>query len=58
MRTINGQQALTATADFTDSKMGPMTEYLTWIYTPKTRAFFLLAPLRRRLLPSKVAWSN
>jgi tetratricopeptide (TPR) repeat protein len=38
--TINGKQALYAMADYVESDNTPMTEYLAWIYTEKTRVFF------------------
>lgn len=38
--TIGGQQALIAIADYTAADGTKMTEYHTWIYTTKTRAYF------------------
>jgi hypothetical protein len=38
-RVINGQQALSAVADYTRNGH-PMVEYLTWIFSPKTHALF------------------
>ena len=38
-RVIGGQQALSAVADYTQNGR-PMTEYLTWIFSPKTHALF------------------
>ena len=38
-RVIRGQQALSAVADYTGNGR-PMTEYLTWIFSPKTHALF------------------
>jgi hypothetical protein len=41
-RTVGGQQALSAIGDYKDGKGVAMSEYLTWVETPKTRAFFSL----------------
>ena len=38
---INGKQALFAIADYVERNNAPMTEYLAWIYTERTRVFFL-----------------
>ena len=38
-RVINGQQALSAVAGYTRNGR-PMTEYLTWIFTPKVHVLF------------------
>ena len=38
-RVIGGQQALSAVADYTQNDR-PMTECLTWIFSPKTHALF------------------
>jgi hypothetical protein len=38
-RVINGQQALSAVADYTRNGR-PMVEYLTWIFSPKAHALF------------------
>ena len=38
-RVIGGQQALSAVADYSQNGR-PMTEYLTWIFSPKTHVLF------------------
>jgi hypothetical protein len=38
---INGKQALFAIADYVERDNAPMTEYLAWIYTERTRILFL-----------------
>lgn len=42
MRTVGGQQAITATADFNGGKGGKqaMGEYMTWVRSSKVRCFF------------------
>jgi tetratricopeptide (TPR) repeat protein len=39
MRSVGGQQALTAIADFTEGKK-PAVEYMTWVRSTKSRCFF------------------
>jgi len=40
LSTINGKQALSAIAEYVERDNTPMTEYLAWIYTERTRVFF------------------
>jgi tetratricopeptide (TPR) repeat protein len=39
LRTVGGQQALSAVADYTDGSV-KMAEYLTWVYSPKSHVLF------------------